>query len=81
MANFEVTTGKWWMSLGAPEQGRFLTSTWSKFTPSLVLDPQLIGDLNGDGKDDLLNYLPASRRWFGSISTGTSFATYILGDT
>ncbi|MGE3808394.1 MAG: FG-GAP-like repeat-containing protein, partial [Gemmataceae bacterium] len=53
----------------------FSTSEWADFSSNSGWSPQLVGDFDGDGLDDIANYYAGNGTWWVSISTGSSFTT------
>ena len=51
------------------------TSKWDDFGNNDRWDAQLVGDFNGDGKDDIANFDPLYAKWWVSLSTGSGFNT------
>ena len=48
---------------------------WANFSTNPGWSNQLVGDFNGDGKQDIANYHAGSGGWWVSKSTGSSFTT------
>jgi hypothetical protein len=57
----------------------FSTSLWADFTTPKGWAPQLVGDFNGDSRDDIANYHSSNGSWWVSRSTGSSLTTYLQG--
>ncbi|MCG7497172.1 S8 family serine peptidase [Vibrio sp. Of7-15] len=51
------------------------TTKWDDFGNNDRWDAQLVGDFDGDGKDDLANFDPLYAKWWVSRSTGNAFTT------
>lgn len=69
------TTGLWTLALTTGSG--IVTQTWSSgLAPAVPTWKQcLIGDVNGDGKSDLICYSGAAGSWVLGISTGSGFTT------
>ncbi|MGF1617322.1 MAG: FG-GAP repeat domain-containing protein [Acidimicrobiia bacterium] len=55
---------------------RFKTSYWGAYTTTHGWSDQLVGDFNGDGKDDIASYFPASGAWWVNLSNGAGFTAH-----
>jgi hypothetical protein len=51
---------------------------WGGFVAYYPWSSIQVGDVNADGKDDIVGYLPAFGEWWAAISTGSSFQNYVL---
>lgn len=72
VASYHRGTGRWWVS-GDDETGDFRTHLWATFTTRLGWQAHLPGDVDGDGRDDLVSYHPNTGSVWVSSSTGTGF--------
>jgi hypothetical protein len=68
--------GAW--QVGASQPGGYATSIWGGFVAYLPWSSIQVGDVNADGKDDIVGYLPVSGEWWVAVSTGTSFQNQVL---
>jgi hypothetical protein len=65
------SNGNWFV--GASATGGYVTGYWGWFTDATAWDTIQVGDVNADGKDDLVGFLPDAGQWWAAISTGASF--------
>jgi hypothetical protein len=70
----DLQSGRWFVAL-SDGAGHFTTALWDAWNPSYTWVDVKVGDLNGDGKDDLIGRVLQTGQWFAGISTGSSFAT------
>lgn len=72
-----LESGDWWVtrSLG---NGTGSAALWGNFSKDHEWVEMLAGDLNGDGKDDVVGRV-ASGHWWAGISTGTGFTNVAVG--
>jgi hypothetical protein len=68
--------GAW--QVGASQAGGFATSIWGGFDGTLVWQTIQVGDVNADGKADVVGYLPGLGQWWVAISTGSAFTNHLL---
>jgi hypothetical protein len=73
-------SGQWWvaMSTGTSFQNK-LWATWAPDSAGLTWVDVKVGDLNGNGKDDIVGRVLQSGDWWAGISTGSSFNTQLWG--
>lgn len=72
---YNRTNGRWLSGLSGP--GGVLTSQGSEvFGPYLAGDIPLTGDLNGDGRTDLLLYRPSDGLWYSGLTTPAGALTW-----
>jgi hypothetical protein len=72
-------TGQWWLS--ASNGTAFATNLWARWagdSPSLSWVDAQVGDLNGDGKADLIARWKQTGQWWASLSGGTTAASTAL---
>ena len=78
IASYFPGNGTWWVSCS--NGNTFSTPRlWSTFTTRTGWSPQIVGDFDGDGRDDIANYHAGTGRWWVSRSTGSSFSTSLKG--
>jgi hypothetical protein len=66
--------GTWWVGLSVGQT--FFTTAWTKWNPNsatLTWVDARVGDLNGDGKADLLARNLQTGVWWANLSRGTAF--------
>jgi SpoIID/LytB domain protein len=74
IASYHPSNGTWWVS--ASDGSRFSsTDRWATYRTKTGWHPHLVGDANGDGKDDLLTYHPSNRSYWVTRSSGDGFTT------
>ena len=72
-ASYNPLSGKWWISISTGTSFES-PSAWGRFYSKRTgWGPQLVGDFNGDGKDDIANHNPDSGKWWLFTSTGDGF--------
>lgn len=69
-------SGKWWVGL-AKDSG-YVTSSWGFFSNTSVWEAIQVGDVNNDGKDDVVGFVPATGIWTVGISDGSNFEYHAL---
>ncbi|MGE3804309.1 MAG: FG-GAP-like repeat-containing protein, partial [Gemmataceae bacterium] len=60
----------------------FDSTLWADYFTNTGWSSQLVGDFNGDGRDDIANFHPSTGNWWVSLanSTGTGFVTSLWAD-
>ena len=58
-----------------PKANSFQPSSWGVFRTAKGWADQVVGDFDGDGLDDIANYIPEYGSWYVSRSTGERFVT------
>ncbi|MGE3804901.1 MAG: beta strand repeat-containing protein, partial [Gemmataceae bacterium] len=60
----------------------FDTTLWADFFTNSGWSTQVVGDFNGDGRDDIANFHPGTGSWYVSIAndTGDGFVTTLWAD-
>lgn len=78
IANFHASNGTWWVSKSS---GTVFNpaNLWADFTTASGWAPQVVGDFDGDGKDDIANFHKSNGSWWTSRSTGSVFTTSLKG--
>lgn len=71
-----TSTGAWWV--GASQAGGYSTSFWGQFVGNQPWSSIQVGDVNSDGLDDVIGYLPSVGQWWVGVSNGTSFTNHLL---
>jgi len=61
-------SGQWWVGLSNGVTG-FSTSLWDAWSPSFTWADVQVGDLNGDGKADLLGRALENGQWWAACPT------------
>jgi FG-GAP-like repeat/IPT/TIG domain/Beta-propeller repeat len=79
LVGMNLQTGQWLVGL-SDGAGHFTTTVWSQWDPSVTWVDVKVGDLNGDGKADLIGRDSQSGQWWAALSNGSSF-TNALWDT
>jgi FG-GAP-like repeat/IPT/TIG domain len=76
LAGFDPATGNWWVSLstGSSFTSPALWTTWASAVPWVNV---FVGDLNGDGKADVIGQ--EYGQWWANVSSGTSFQPTLWG--
>jgi hypothetical protein len=72
--------GSWWV--GRSTGNGFVTSRWAQWAPdsaSLHWVDVKVGDLNGDGKADLIGRDKENGQWWAAVSTGAGFVNRLWG--
>jgi hypothetical protein len=74
IANFHPSNGTWWISTST---GSAFSNPalWADFSTPTGWTAQLVGDFDGNGRDDIANYHSSNGSWWVSRSTGSSFTT------
>ena len=80
IANFYAPSAEWRVSKSQGDNS-FSTTKWTDLSPDDGWGDAVVGDYNGDGKDDIATFLAPSARWYVSVASGpTSFTSTIWGD-
>ena len=66
-------SGQWWVGLSTG--AAFAPSFWDRWSPEAIWANVQLGDLNGDGRADLIGRALQSGQWFAGLSTGTTLTT------
>jgi hypothetical protein len=66
--------GQWWAGVSNGING-FTISLWDTWSPAADWVDVRLGDLNGDGKADLIGRVRDNGQWWGGISNGARFTT------
>jgi hypothetical protein len=66
-----LQTGQWWASLSNGATA-LSTSLWATWSPAVTWVDVRIGDLNGDGKADIIGRVLQSGQWWASLSNGST---------
>jgi hypothetical protein len=56
-----------------PPNDSFTTGLWGSYATTRGWSDQLVGDFNGDGRDDIASFYPASGSLWVNLSTGDGF--------
>lgn len=74
----QAETGQWWV--GINNGSTFVTSYFGKWgtDASANWNYVQVGDLNGDGKDDIIG-MDTNGQWWGALSDGSRFNTQYFG--
>ncbi|HEV2946003.1 MAG TPA: VCBS repeat-containing protein [Gemmataceae bacterium] len=65
-------SGQWWVGISNGSTA-FETTAWVVWNPAVSWVDVRVGDLNGDGKTDLIGRFSQTGQWWAAISNGTSF--------
>jgi hypothetical protein len=65
---YNRTTGRWLSGITAPD-GSLTSSGSDLYGPYLAGDIPLTGDLNGDGRTDMVLYRPSDGLWYSGLTT------------
>jgi FG-GAP-like repeat/WD40-like Beta Propeller Repeat len=73
-----LPNGQWWVgqstgSLFVPH----LWTTWAIDSPTLTWTDVLVGDLTGDGLDDIVGRVLQTGQWWTGVSSGSSFLNFL----
>jgi hypothetical protein len=77
VAVYQPNAGRWFVAVNT---GSSFSSAGALWLDGWAVEQQdnywqnLVGDFNGDGKDDIAAYAPIIGRWVVAVSTGASFA-------
>jgi hypothetical protein len=71
-----TSTGAWWV--GASQANGFSTEFWGGFAGDQPWASIQVGDVNQDGLDDIIGYLPQAGQWWVAVSDGSSFTNHVL---
>ncbi|MGE3808914.1 MAG: FlgD immunoglobulin-like domain containing protein, partial [Gemmataceae bacterium] len=82
IANFHPSNGNWWVSITNDSHDGFITTLWADFATNSGWTSQIVGDFNGDGRDDIANFHPSNGNWWVSLAnnTGDGFNTSLWAD-
>ena len=73
------TNGRW--TVGLSNGQRFVFNTWGTgWTPINRYTDHIVGDFNGDGRDDIAGRNTATGEWRLGISTGSTFTDVTWGE-
>ena len=77
LASYYPGNGTWWVGTGDGSGTRqtLRTERWATFRTNEGWSEQVVGDVTGNGRDDIANYFPGNGTWWVSASTGSRFAT------
>jgi hypothetical protein len=67
-----LQTGQWWVGV-SDGGGYFSTSLWTTWAPQATWVQVQVGDINGDGKADLLGRYYQTGQWWAALSSGAGF--------
>jgi hypothetical protein len=71
-----ATTGAWQVSVNQSGTGTYVTnSSFGAWSAAVTWADVHVGDVNGDGKADIVGRVASSGDWWVAISNGTSFAS------
>jgi hypothetical protein len=71
-------SGKWW--IGLANEGSYVTSSWGFFASTSTWATIKVGDVNNDGKDDVIGFVPKTGVWTVGVSDGSKFQNYTLAN-
>jgi hypothetical protein len=66
-----LQTGDWWVSL-SNGSNVLSTTLWTNWSPAVTWVDVRIGDLNADGKADVIGRVLQSGQWWASLSNGST---------
>ena len=74
IASYHPSNGTWWVSRST---GSSFASPrlWATFSTRTGWRHRVVGDFNGDGRDDIAQFYPGNGTWWISRSTGSAFTT------
>ena len=74
ITNYHQPSGRWFVSRSGAAS--FSTgSGWADFSTNSGWTTQAVGDFDGDGLSDIVNYHASGNTWWVSRSTGLAFST------
>ena len=65
--------GDWWVAL-SNGVGGFTNQKWTRWSANVTWTDVMVGDFNGDGRDDLVGRVAHNGDWWVAQSTGSGFA-------
>jgi hypothetical protein len=75
-----LQAGQWWASLSNGSTA-LSTSLWATWSPAVTWIDVRIGDLDGDGKADIIGRVLQSGQWWASVSAGSASSSTTLWAT
>jgi hypothetical protein len=75
IACFDVRNGDWRVQTSPSKPAE--TNVWTRFATRTGWQEHLVGDVGGDGLDDVLSYHPGTGNWILARSTGERFDTSV----
>ncbi len=67
-----AANGDWWVALSNGD-GTFTNQKWTRWSTSVNWTDVMVGDFNGDGRDDIVGRVASSGDWWIASSTGAAF--------